>query len=153
MSETNETSQDELQQKVRQLEDSLQRREDELATAEAQRDEIQTRLVEAENRSVVQRAFQQAGVVDHEAAALLLGRRLDLGSEVTPEELTTAVEQLLLDKPFLRAAMPAMPPVTRTGHTPPDIASRLADAAQQAVASGNRRDVIEYLRLRRASME
>lgn len=153
MSEPNETSQDELQQKVRQLEESLQRREDELATAEAQRDEMQTRLVETENRTVVERALNQAGVVDVEAAALLLSRRVDLTGEVPPDELTSAVEQLLLDKPFLRAQPPAMPPSTRTGRDGPDVAARMADAAQRAVASGNRRDVVEYLRLRRENMK
>ena len=89
MSEPKETSQTandntgpdsgvELQQKVRQLEETLQRREDELATAEAQRDEIHMRLCEAENRVVVERSLSQAGVVDVEAALLLLTRRVDL---------------------------------------------------------------------------
>ncbi|MBN1554229.1 MAG: hypothetical protein JXA11_05755 [Phycisphaerae bacterium] len=152
---TNESSdsRNELQQKVRQLEETLQRREDELATAEAQRDEIQTRLVETENRAVVDRAFQQAGVIDGEAAMLLLSRRVDLAGEATPNELTRAVEQLLLDKPFLRAAAPAMPPATRTGRDAPNLSARIADAAQRAITSGNRRDVIEYLRLRRTNME
>ncbi len=162
MSDRNETTQpsdattnvpNELQQKVRQLEESLQRREDELATAEAQRDEILTRLSEAENRVVVDRAFHQAGVVDAEAAGLLLSRRVDLSSEITPEELSAAVDQLLLDKPFLRARRTSMPPATRTGQANLDAAARIADAADRAIASGNRRDVVEYLRLRRASMK
>jgi TolA-binding protein len=153
MSEPNETLQDEMQQKVRQLEESLQRREDELATAEAQRDEIQTRLLETENRVMADRALHQAGVVDVEAAALLLSKRVDITGDLTPDELTRAVEQLLLDKPFLRAAQTHMPPATRTGRDAPDVAARMADAAERAVASGNRRDVVEYLRLRRATMK
>ncbi|MBN1941811.1 MAG: hypothetical protein JW849_00795 [Phycisphaerae bacterium] len=153
MSEPNETSRDELQQKVQQLSEALQRREDELATAEAQRDEIHTRLCEAENRIAAERALMQAGAVDTEAATLLLARRVDLAGDVTPEELAAAVEQLLLDKPFLRAQPAAMPPATRTGRDGPSATARLADAAERAVASGNRRDVAEYLRLRRANMK
>jgi len=152
-SDVKSTSQNELQQKVCQLEETLQRREDELATAEAQRDEILSRLCEAENRVVVDRALHQAGVVDAEAATLLLSRRMDLSGEVTPEELTSAVDQLLLDKPFLRATRTTMPPATRTGQSGLDATARIADAAERAITSGNRRDVVEYLRLRRANMK
>lgn len=139
----------EWRQKVRQLEESLRRREDELATAEAQRDELLARLGEAENRLAAERALTRAGVTDLETASLLLSRRVDLCESVTPEELAAAVERLLLDKPFLRAPLPPLPPATRVARDAIDPTARLAEAAQRAVETGNRRDVVEYLRLRR----
>jgi hypothetical protein len=132
------------------LQAALAERTAALGAAEAQRDEARARLVEAENRRAAERLLGASGVVDLEAAELLLGRRIDL----TAEELDTAalrrsIEQLLLDKPFLRAARP-LPGrtggVRRAGHS-----GELADAAERAARSGDRRDVAEYLRLRRSA--
>ena len=144
-----------LQQKVRQLEETLEARNDELATAEAQRDEVNSRLCETENRMSVERALHQAGVADVETATLLLEHRVDLAEVVTSEELNVAVEKLLLDKPFLRAKTNTnMPPATRTGHDEStSAAARMADLAQRAITSGSRRDVAEYLRQRRTNIK
>ena len=144
----------EVEQQLEAAQSRIQQRDDELATAEAQRDEASTQLVVVENRLAAERLLTQAGVVDLETASVLLSRRLDLAEEVDAEALARGVEQLLLDKPFLRS-----PGTARGASLPPKTASprdaaaapaaRLAQAAELAARSGDRRDVADYLRLRR----
>lgn len=142
-----------LEQQLQEAQKQISQRNDQLASAEAQRDEAGMQLTIMENQMLVDRAFNQAGVVDGETASLLLSKRLDLTEPVDSEQLATNVEQLLIDKPFLRASggeTSSMPPKTaspKDGH--PSTAAQLANAAQRAIKSGNRRDIAEYLRLRR----
>ncbi|MFP4434191.1 MAG: hypothetical protein ACOCWV_03105 [Planctomycetota bacterium] len=141
-----------LQKQLDELRAELDGRADQLAEAEAQRDEARHQLRATETRSMADRALQQAGVVDLEAASVLLGRRVDLSQEDLDEDsIAGAVEQLLVDKPFLCRSGGSLPPGTATArdeeNTP---AARLTDVARQAAASGNRRDIAEYLRLKRA---
>jgi hypothetical protein len=121
---------------------------DALATAEAQRDEALHRLEEAQGRLSAERLLAAAGVSDVEAAATLLARRVDL-AQTQGEELRLGVEQLLLDKPYLRSGQVSLPPPTASGRAP--AAAAIIEAAQRAARSGDRRDVAHYLRLRRAS--
>ncbi len=142
-----------LEQQLQEARKQLSKRDEQLAAAEAQRDEAQMRLTLTENRMLVDRAFAQAGVVDAETASLLLSKRLDLSEPVDGKQLAAGIEQLLIDKPFLRARgfeTASMPPKTasvKDGH--PSTAAQLANAARRAIKSGNRRDIAEYLRLRR----
>ena len=75
---------------------------------------------------------------------------MDLSAELDDEAIRRGVEQLLLDKPFLARPSAPLPPSTasprseRTGSF-----AQLAKAAERAVQTGSRRDVAEYLRLRR----
>jgi hypothetical protein len=148
-----ETRLTELEQQLKGLQSQLDGRGEELAAAEAQRDEARSSLVEAQNRSCAERLLLQSGVVDLETATMLLSKRVDLASDVDAQDLTTKVEQLLLDKPFLRGVGEgerSLPPKTasqRQGRQ--GMPGRLAQAAQQAVTTGNRRDIAQYLRLRR----
>lgn len=145
----------ELQQQVNNLQQQIENRSDELATAEAQRDEANMHTTQLENRMAAERILSQSGAVDVETASLLLGKRLDMNEDIQPQEISAAVEKLLLDKPFLRGDQAPrqtapMPPLT---NAPRDSrssqASNLESAAQRAAASGNRKDIAEYLRLRR----
>jgi len=141
-----------LQQQLQDLQAQLQRRAEELAAAEAQRDEAHTQLAAAENRRTVERMLAQAGVVDAEAACLLLGKHIDLGEAIDEETLASAIEQLLLDRPYLRGgpASKGLPPRTASAKIGgPAPAAQLADAAERAAQTGDRRHVAEYLRLRR----
>lgn len=134
------------------LRQQLDARNDELATAEAQRDELAQRLTETENRHAAESTLHRAGAVDPETALLLLRQRMDFDEPLDTRDLADAVQQLLLDKPFLLRddAPPAMPPMTRTPREPPsDGQAELAQAARTAAGSGNRRDIARYLRLRR----
>jgi len=137
-----------LEQQLTQLQEQLQTRADELATAEAQRDEARQQMTQVNNQFAADRLLIQAGVVDMEAAHLLLQNRVDLGEELESSEVEHAVQQLLVDKPFLRGnAMPPKSASVRRGVQ--SLTARIANAADRAVASGDRRDVAEYLRLRR----
>lgn len=129
----------------------LQQREEQLALAEAQRDELQSQLTARENQIHLERRLTAAGVVDLEAATVLLGKRVDLQGEVGETELSAAVDSLLAEKPYLLPPAPAMPPATASPReTPATLDQQVQQAARSAIATGNRRDVAEYLRLRRA---
>lgn len=141
-----------IEQQLTELQSQLEHRSEEIAQAEAQRDEANQHLVNVQNRMLAERMMSQAGVVDIEAASLLLGKRMDLNEELEPEAISLKVEQLLLDKPFLRSPLsPPLPPTTASPKVRPNPAAMLAQAAQRAARSGGRRDVAEYLRLRRQS--
>jgi TolA-binding protein len=149
-----ETRLQQHEQQLNELQTQLERRSDELATAEAQRDEMNMQLAMMENTTAAERLLTAAGAVDLETASLLLGKRVDLAESLPKEDLSRAVEQLLLDKPFLRsrsatgdATMPAMTNSARGGQV--SAPAHLATIAQRAAASGNRKDIAEYLRLRR----
>jgi len=146
-----ETRLREFERKVGDLQSRADRLNEELATAEAQRDEAASRLTAAENRLSAERMLSAAGVVDVETASLLLSRRVDLDGEADAEDISRAVEQLLVDKPFLLARQSAsLPPKTASakGSDAP-AAAQLAEAAELAARTGDRRHVAEYLRLRR----
>jgi len=142
-----------LQQYTMQIEELKGRidgKSEELATAEAQRDEAASRLTAAENQLAVERMLGAAGVVDLEAASTLLGKRLDLAENLDQETIATGVEQLLLDKPFLRRSPGPLPPTTASANlSRTAVAGQLATAAQRAAQTGDRKDVAAYLRLRR----
>lgn len=138
-----------IEQQLTQLQEQLQQRAEELATAEAQRDEARQQLTQMGNQTAVDRLLVQAGVVDLEAAHLLLGKRIDLGDELEPDQIESSVQQLLVDKPFLRGSTPLPPKSASARGSAGSLTARIAQAAQRAVASGDRRDVAEYLRLRR----
>ncbi len=140
----------ELEQQLTDIRTQLDRRNEELAVAEAQRDEARVQLVAAANQRSAERLLAEAGVVDFEAAGLLLTKRMDLTAELDEEAIRRGVEQLLVDKPFLVRPSAALPPATaspRSERTGPF--AQLAQAAERAVQTGSRRDVAEYLRLRR----
>jgi TolA-binding protein len=140
-----------IEQQLEELQSLSQRNNDELAKAEAQRDEAKTQLTIAENRHATDRLLIEAGVIDPETALTLISKRVDFSEELDRESLEGSVEQLLLDKPFLRPSTESgLPPKTASAR-PPRVTttSQLAQAAQRAAQSGNRKDVAEYLRLRR----
>jgi TolA-binding protein len=143
----------ELEGQIKSLQEQLEHRDKDLGLAEAQRDEARHQLITAENRSKAERMLGEAGAVDIEAASLLLSKRVDFGEELDAESLARRVEQLLLDKPFLRGGPAgALPPKTASGKPSGTTGlAQLTRAADRAVASGDRRDVADYLRLRRAA--
>jgi len=140
----------ELTGQLGELQEQAAQAREQLGAAEAQRDEARSALTVLENRLVVERLMSQAGVVDIEAAGLLLSRRVDLGQELEAPQLARQVEQLLIDKPFLRAAPRGLPGPTASARAQAGGGiAQLTHAAERAILSGDRRDVAEYLRLRR----
>lgn len=146
-----ETQLQQIEQKLNELQTQLDRRTEEIAAAESQRDEARLQLTTTENRMAAERLLGEAGVVDLETGSLLLSERVDLNQDHDQESLGRQVEQLLLDKPFLRATAQApLPGKTASARVPQATARALmTDAAEEAARTGNRRDVAEYLRLRR----
>ena len=139
-----------VEQQLKEVRQQIEQRADETAQAEAQRDEARQQIVEMHNRILAERLMGQAGVIDLEAACTLLQGRLDLGEELDEDAIVRGVEGLLLDKPFLRASSPPLPPATASARMVPGAgAAQLAQAADRAAHSGGRKDVANYLRLRR----
>lgn len=139
-----------VEQQLNDLRTQFEERLEQLATAEAARDETRHQLEAARARACAERTLFDAGVVDVEAATALLERRLSFDDELDAERLAQAVDQLLQDKPFLLAPAPALPDKTASARPrEAGLGARLAQAASRAVGSGNRRDVADYLRLRR----
>ena len=139
-----------VEQQLKEVQQQIEQRADETAQAEAQRDEARQQIVEMHNRILAERLMGQAGVIDLEAACTLLQGRLDLGEELDDDAIARGVEGLLLDKPFLRPASPPLPGATASARRAPGAApAQLAQAADRAARSGGRKDVANYLRLRR----
>ncbi len=141
----------EIEQQLKELQTQLEGRTEQFGQAEAQRDEAFQALRGTENRLAAERLLAGAGVVDLETAGLLLAGRIDLSAPIEPDPLSQSIEQLLIDKPFLRRPIqPSLPPATASAkHGASSSLAQLSQAAERAIQSGDRRDVAEYLRLRR----
>jgi hypothetical protein len=140
-----------IEQQLKDLQGQLDCRGEALATADAQRDEAKTQLIVSENHRTAERMLLEAGVADLETACMLLGKRLDFGEDIEGQTLSRGVEQLLLDKPYLlKSASASLPPSTASAKPArPGGLAQLTRAADRAIQTGDRRDVAEYLRLRR----
>jgi len=142
-----------LQRSEQTLEDLQAQQADrlrQLAEAEAQRDELQHQLDTFQTRSAAERMLYAAGVADIETAMALLEKRTSLADDSDREQLQQAVDALLLEKTFLLAPAPSWPDKTASARLPgAGAGARLSRAAHRAAQSGSRRDVAEYLRLRR----
>jgi hypothetical protein len=132
--------------------ESIRQARQERATMEAQRDESRMQQALAHGRLETERLLMSVGVIYPQDARILLEQQVDL-SETSGEQLAQQVQQLVLEKPYLLgptipagAQMPAMTSSSRDNIGP---ATQLAAVAQRAASSGNRKDIAEYLRLRR----
>jgi hypothetical protein len=138
------------EQQLTELQAELADRTEQLAASEARRDESAAALEKTRRRTHVERRFHAAGVCDLEAAVALLASRVNLGEDLEPDQLDGAVDRLLVDKPFLLSPPPGLGEPTASARVNPGgPIARTARAAARAAATGDRRDVVEYLRLRR----
>ena len=123
---------------------------EQLATAEAQRDELKHQIDMLNVRSSAERVLYNAGVTDIETAMALLDKRKVFSEDLAAGQISQTVEKLLRDKPILIATPQAIPSKTASPRLDRSaLGVRLSRSAAQAARSGNRRDVTEYLRLRR----
>lgn len=116
-----------------------------LAAAESAADELRAALADAERARRVDRELLIAGVVDLEGARAQVEARLTTGESV-PE----AVRRVRERSPLLfagrgRGPNPAALPASDTPGEP------LAEAAAEAMHTGDRRVLLRYLRLRRTA--
>ena len=125
--------------------------ETQLVELQAKFDETSAALVETrkqleaiERRQKIDQALIEADAVDLESARLLTEVAVGLMDEA---DVQSAVDELRRRKPFLfrrrEPAGGAMSPRPRHG-------APAAQAAEQAAATGNRRDLLRYLRTRRS---
>ncbi len=121
------------------------------AVNEQQVDDLQTQLAETQAKLAGAEFVRELSVELTRCGVIDLDAALKLADD--GQDAKAAAEQLRQDKPYLFAAKPgAMPGPTagvRSVHTD-NSQARLKVASQQAAQSGNRRDLYEYLRLRRA---
>lgn len=142
----------EIQQQLEQSQSQLQASRQQLADLESQRQQAQQQAQSTENRLAADRMLARAGVVDLEAASLLLSQRLTLDQAIEPQALSQHIEQLLEEKPYLRKPTAPLPPKTASARQPQSgVSVMLGQVAQRAITTGHRRDVADYLRLRRQS--
>jgi hypothetical protein len=119
---------------------ALQQKFDETSAALA---ETRRQLESVERRQKIDQALIEADTVDLEAARLLTEVAVGLMDD---GDVQSAVDELRRRKPYLfrRSAPPggAMSARPRPG-------APAQDAAEQAAVTGNRRDLLRYLRTRR----
>ena len=142
-----------LQQFEQRLEDTqaqLEGRLEQLAKAESQRDEFRHQIDTLHVQSSAERMLRDAGVADTETAMALLEKRIAFSDDIDEKQMRQAVDQLLQTKPILTSVPTSLPGKTASARVDSDgAAARLTRSAAQAAQTGNRRDVAEYLRLRR----
>jgi len=127
------------------MEQTAHEETDRVAQLEASLREAEARASAAERTRDIERALHGAGALDAETASMLVEREMASG-EVEAEE---AVERLRREKAWLfRPAQASEPAPSATG-APAQEGEGLHEAARRAAASGDRRRVLEYLRLRR----
>ncbi|MFG0273683.1 MAG: hypothetical protein ACF8QF_01365 [Phycisphaerales bacterium] len=116
---------------------------DRIAELEAAAAAANERAVCAERQRQMEVALAEAGAIDVESAALVLGVLL----RTTDLDARQGVARLKREKAWLfRQTAPAAPSATGA---PAIEGAGLMDAAERASRSGDRRSVLEYLRLRR----
>jgi len=134
------------EQQVEQLSQKLQEREREQET-------IQKRLGEVQLETELTQRLVKAGAVDIELALLLAKKKLSGGGEMDTQAL---VAELQKDRPILFSDSIGETAATLAGPTaglrPQNRGglSNLSQKARQAQQSGSRKDMQEYLRLRRS---
>lgn len=103
----------EAQERLKAIEDAAlseeQRREQALATATAERDELTKRAAAATLRADVVIAASRLGIVDPDAAYRLLDP-VDPNADDYEQQLEAALEQLVVKRPYLKAAAAGDPP-------------------------------------------
>lgn len=113
-----------------------------------QHSELAEQLQSRRDDEELSKRLSAAGVTDVESGVLLAHKRMgDDG------DLDVAIERLRKDKPYLFATnlreTNSAPKKTAGAKERPGTSPTMAQAAQQAAASGRRSDVHEYMRVRR----
>jgi hypothetical protein len=140
-----------VEKQLAELRQQMEGRLEQLATAEAQRDELSHQLDTTRRRASAERMLAACGAADLEAGMALLEKRMDFSQDLEDSRVASAIEGLVAEKPFLLGPPAALPGKTAGAKARrPGPAQQLARAAARAATSGSRRDVADYLRLRRA---
>lgn len=146
----------EYEQQLNNLKQEMQDTKQQLDKTNLQRDEMLCELIETDNRRSIENSLAQAGAVDIETAMMILSGRINFKDKIQEKELASEIEKLFADKPFLAkqaesaAVNWSMPSVTSSAkQTENQSSAQLGDLAKRAATSGSRKDIGQYLRLRR----
>lgn len=135
------------EQQVEQLKQELSQRQ------QAQQD-VQARLERIQQDSELTQALVRAGAIDIEAALLLVQKKMS--SSEKEQDVNRVIENLRRERPYLffdavtTTETPWADPTATVRGQNNGRANALARLAQQVRRSGNRKDMQEYLRMRRA---
>lgn len=120
-----------------------------LTAAEDQIDAYEETISDLERRHSITEALYEARAIDIGTARLLADLAL---KDMDEPDVDAAIAQLHEDKAYLFA--PSASPPLASAQSPalePDADEGLTHAAAEAHATGNRRDLLRYLRLKRTS--
>lgn len=136
-------------------EDRLKRLEGRAAELEAENKRLREQLVRAERRRSIDAALVEASAIDLETARLVVESELSQADDPSAEDaVARAVEVTRASKPFLfgAASEPSFPAggAMAPMAAPPD-GDGLEDLASSARSSGDRRELMRYLRARRGA--
>jgi capsule polysaccharide export protein KpsE/RkpR len=120
--------------------------ERELAQLREQYDQSQQTITALERRQRIDALLAESDPVDLEAARLLT--EVAVASMDEPD-LAEAVDDLRRHKPYLFRQRPAEPSAAQAPRLPEEQGDPALTAHEQAQQSGDRRDLLRYLRLRR----
>lgn len=113
-------------------------------TLQQQLDEARQTIAHLERAQHIDSVLRDADAVDLEVARLLTERAV---MQMEEPDVALAIEDLKRHKPYLFRPAPSSDSTAVMG--PRLETDAAAQAAEQAMTSGNRRDLLAYLRLRR----
>jgi len=123
---------------------------DQLRARDAQLDDLRDRASRLERRGAIERGLAQAGAIDTESLALLVENRLEADDDATPQGV---IAQLQRERPALFRASSTRASAMSPSHPSHGAPGRaVVDRAHDdARATGDRRALMKYLRLRRTT--
>lgn len=143
-------SQEEQQQDHQSDQQQIEALKQQVATLQAQLLEAEQAIIHTQRHAEIERELNAARALDIETATLLTEAAI---AEMDPPDVATAVRELRARKPFLFATTPA----THSGGlsmspAPNDDAhNTISSIAQRARVSGDRAELLRYLRARRTT--
>jgi len=117
---------------------------DRLADLQSRFDDSQQTITSLERRQKIDALLTDSDAIDLEAARLLTEISV---SQMDEPDVIAAVSDLRRQKPYLFRHRPSLTHSAMSPHI--DAPSTQQAAAERAVATGDRRDLLDYLRLRR----
>jgi hypothetical protein len=123
---------------------------DQLRARDAELTDLRDRACKLERRGAIERGLAQAGAIDTESLALLVESRLEGDDDATPQRV---IAQLQRERPALFRASSARASAMSPSHPSQGAPGRaVVDRAHDdARATGDRRALMKYLRLRRST--
>ncbi|MFI4915440.1 MAG: hypothetical protein ACIAS6_02895 [Phycisphaerales bacterium JB060] len=121
---------------------------DQLRARDAQLEDLRQQSARLERRGTIERGLAQAGAIDTESLALLVESRLERDQDATPSRV---IAQLQRERPALFRASSMRASAMSPSHPSQGAPGRAGvdRAHDDARATGDRRALMKYLRLRR----